>query len=151
MISGEFLLQLDSGDELVLKNQFTIFGMQSVLKAAFWDEHADWWIGLCSAIPADNIPLVGVNEPMQGVDGYERVYMPLNKLYWGVMGNVNGESYVESKVAIFTPDPETEWTPKVNRLFITDGAQVVAVSSAFPDGLQNVAAEIRAPYRLYFR
>ena len=150
MISGEFRIKLRSGDELVLPNQFTTFGMQSVLRAAFWDERDTWYIGLCATIPADNISLSNISEPPIGVDGYARVEMPLNKLHWGVMGNMNGESYVESKIAIFTPDPETEW-PAVNRLFITNGAQVIAVSSAFPDGLVNLSEELQAPYRLYFR
>ena len=147
-IGGEFILQLPSGGELVLQNQFTIIGIQQVLRAAFWQEELDWQIGLCAHNPASSIPLAAINEP-SGANGYLRQSMFGNLSNWPEMGVINGESFVQSRDFTFVATGAYDLA--VNRLFITDGTQVIAVSSALEGGLQYVDSDLTTRYRLYFR
>ena len=150
MISGEFIVT-DAKDqtELILPNQFTTLGLQQVLASAFWATPALWLMGMCQHNPGDNLALTSIGEPTLGVNGYARQDIRLDKTHWPIMGNVNGESYMESLAVVFPAS--AAWDKQVNRLFITDGTYVIAVSSAFPAGLLTISAPSTQKYRLYFR
>ena len=133
----------------IVPNQFTIFGMQSVIKAAFQGVTGLWYMGLCAHNPADILALQSLGEP-KNANGYVRQQLPLTSAHWPTVSNVNGESYVESRQVTFpiSADLDTE----VNRLFLTDGTQVIAISSPFDSGgLQLLNSPLTTRYRLYFR
>ena len=145
MIRGEYIL--DSGE--ILPNQFTTYGMQQVLKSAFWGEKRDWYMGLCARNPADMVTMDSLLEP-SAVNGYERQLLPLDKSGWSKIGIINGETFVESLAVNFTP-VNGPFDKFVNRLFLTDGDYVISISAAFPGGLQQIAAQVTQRYRLFFK
>lgn len=143
-IHGEFRLK----NGIVLRNQFTIFGMQSVLKAAFWSELTLWEMGLCAHNPGDNVALSTVREPTLGENGYTRQTVPLTQHNWPGIGVINGESYIESRLVTFAISDSVD--ESVNRLFLTDGDQVIAISSPLEGGLQLLDSPLSTSYRLFF-
>lgn len=149
MPRGEFQLHKACGDVLRIPNQFTVIGMQQIVRAAFWKTDYTWHIGLCAHNPADDIALYSVDEPTIGVNGYQRQELHLDSGNWPTIGVVNGETYVES--APFTFIATGAYDKMTNRMFITDGEQVIAISSALPGGLAAVSANLTSAYRLYFR
>lgn len=146
---GEFRVQLP-GRELVLRNQFTIYGVQAVLRSAFHGEAQNWYVALGSVLPGDTIVLSRINEPTVGVGGYAREPVPLGLTDWPIIGNVNGESYVETRQLAFIPSGPG-FDEQVSCMVLTDGNYVIAVSSEFEEGLHTVAGPIAVNYRLYFR
>lgn len=145
---GQFFVKLPSGDELVLKNQFTTIGMQQVLMAAFQQIPTVWYIGLCAHNPADGIALSEMQEPTVGFHGYARVPLTFGPVNWPELGVINGESFINSRPVIFVLTGAIDRT--VNRLFLTDGSNVIAVSSEIVGGLQVLAAPYTTSYRLFF-
>lgn len=149
MIRGEFITITPEGDEHVVPNQFTLFGVQTVLRAAFQAVATpNLWVGLGAHNPADMIALANVQEPSVA-NGYARQAIPAGLVNWPVIGLVNGEAYVETREFTFPISGVLD--AAVNRLFITDGAQVVSISSAFEAGLQFLSAPLITKYRLYLR
>lgn len=146
---GEFLIQLANGDTYVAPNQFTIIGMQQVLKAAFWGVPLDWYVGLCAHNPADSVVLGSLNEPTIGVSGYARDHVPGNPTDWAVISQINGESYAETRD--MTIPASAAHDAATNRLFITDTTQVIAISSPLIDGLLFRDEPLITKYRLFFR
>src|SRR5690606_23364848 len=130
---------------------FTLEGMQRLLKIAFQGDasYAVWEVGLCYTNPADSFPddaglSTSVGEP-DSTGGYTRFDLAQNSTDWPVVGDINGESYVESKEVLF--GATGAFSTPVNRLFLTgkkgDGNPssirvIWAVSSAFPDGPQLI-------------
>ncbi len=149
-IRGEFEISGLGPETIRVPNQFTTVGMQQVLKAAFWQQPSNWWIGLCAKNPADAIALASMNEPTIGVNLYARQSTIMNQLNWADIGVINGESYVESRELVF-PYGAGPYDKAFNRLFITDGALVIAVSAAIDGGVQVNTAQINTRYRLFFR
>lgn len=141
---------LDSGDELVLPNNFTVYGLQRVLKAAFWNERTDWFVGLCARNPGDTVSFESLNEPSIGVNGYQRQSIPFDNTGWPVISQVNNESYVETLLFTFSPTGPG-FDKDINRMFLTDGTGVIAISAAFPGGVFTVDTLLQQKYRLYFR
>lgn len=146
-IGGEFIIEL-ADEELILRNQFTTIGAQQVYRAAFWQESLSWWVGLCAHNPADTVALESLGEP-DGSNGYVRQNLAGNVSNWPTVSVVNGETYVESRQ--FTFPATGPYSAYINRLFITDGDSVIAISSALPDGLQIISADFTSRYRLYLR
>jgi len=148
MIRGEYVL-IENGVETIIPNQFTIFGTQTVMRAAFWQQPpANLWVGLCGHNPADNIILASIQEPSE-TNGYARVPLDMSEVSWPKIGSVNGESYVESRELIF--DLTDAIDVPVNRFFMTDGENVISISSAFRTGLQLYDSPIINKYRLFIR
>ena len=145
---GEFRIQLPDGCEHVVPNQFTTIGMQQILRRAFWGDALTWYAGLCAKNPGDVIPLNLINEPAV-LNGYDRQTLPLDINNWPTINQVNGESYVETRDFTFNLSGAT--SIQVNRLFLTDGNYVIAISSAFQAGLQFLSTPLTTRYRLYFR
>lgn len=150
MIRGEFTTMLPSGEEWIHPNNFTIYGVQKVIRAAFWNERTDWFVGLCARNPSDTISFESLNEPTIGVNGYARQEIPMDETGWPTISLANGEVYSESLLFTFTPDGG-DFDKEINRLFLTDGDGVIAVSSAFPGGVFVVDVPLIHKYRLYFR
>lgn len=145
MIRGEYILE----DGTIIPNQFTVLGMQAVVKAAFWNERRPWYMGYCAKNPGSLISMDSLLEPTIGVNGYQRQILTPDKPGWGKMGTINGETWIESRVVEF---PATgPYDQEVNRLFLTDGDNVLSISSAFPGGLQTISTPTQRRYRLFFR
>lgn len=143
MIHGEYIV-----NGIVVPNQLTIFGAQAIFRAAFWGETQDWEVGLCSRIPADLLLIGNMNEP-GATGGYARQPIPLGNPSWPTIGLVNNETYAETAAVVF---PCTEpYDTEVSRLFITDGTNVISVSSPIPGGLQIIEAELTTKYRIFLR
>lgn len=145
MFSGEFLI-----NGKWIRNHFTTIGAQAIFRAAFWQEHPDWFMGLCAHNPGDALQLGLLLEPTIGVNGYQRAELGMNAAHWTNIGHVNGNNYVETREVEFEPaggafDRET------NRLFLTDGLEVIAVSSPMEAGLVAQATLLKTKYRLYIR
>lgn len=147
---GEFVFRskAEPGVEHVFLNQFTIYGAQSILRGAFWGDDLEWFVGLCAHNPADSISLSAVNEPAIA-NGYARQSLALNQANWPTIDTINGESYVESREFSFDLTDDTDIP--VNRLFLTDGTYVVAISSPLPEGLGILDAPYSSTYRLFLR
>lgn len=148
--SGEFIIHGKKGVEHVIPNSFTTLGMQQVLKSAFWNQIPTWYLGLCAHNPGDFVALANVVEPTIGTRGYARVPLHLDTVNWPTIANVNGESYVETRACQFTPSG-IGFDVQINRLFLTDGANVIAISAGMEEGIHTVAALLTTSYRLYFR
>ena len=146
MIRGEYSVRIGDGPERIIPNQFTIVGMQTIMKAAFWQIIPSLHIGLCNNNIASMLSLAAIQEPDE-VDGYARQPVPMNQVNWPVISSVNGESYVESREITF-PLTGGVSTP-VGRLFITDGTHVISISSEFMDGVQVYEDPIITKYRLF--
>ena len=149
-LSGEFIItDPETGVEHCIPNQFTVFGMQQVLYAAFQGAEPTWYMGVCAVNPADSLALNAINEPTEGVNGYARSALILNSTNWPTISNINGESYVESRDVTFVATGA--YDSQVNRFFLTDGTYVIAVSSPMEEGLHTVSTTFTAKYRLWFR
>lgn len=146
--AGEFIITDRAWNEHVFPNQFTIAGAQQVMLAAFRQEQLNWFVGLCAHNPGDNIALPNVQEP-SGLNGYARVALPGDSTNWPTIGQINGETYVESRN--FTFVSTGPYDIATNRLFITDGTSVIAVSSPLEGGIGFVEADVTTKYRLWFR
>lgn len=145
MIGGEFYV-----NGVWVPNHFTSIGAQAVLKAAFWQEHPDWFMGLCAHNPGDALQLGLLLEPTIGTNGYERVELGMNAAHWTNIGQVNGNNYVESREVEFIPAGGA-FNRETNRLFLTDGLEVIAVSSPLEAGLVAQSTPLTTKYRLYLR
>lgn len=144
MIRGGFMV----GDVWV-PNQFTIIGVQAVIRAAFWQEPIDWYVGMCAHNQADSISLASVQEPGP-TNGYVRQHLEGDLTNWPTIGLINGESYIESRPFTF-PGPGP-YDVATNRMFLTDGANVIAISGPRPEGeLSFDPLPVNTRYRLYFR
>lgn len=150
MISGEFTIERPGREPLVLPNQFTVVGMQQVLRAAFWQQPQNWYVGLCAKNPGDAVALGDLNEPTIGVNGYARQAVPMDQANWGTLNVINNESYVRSRAVTF-PFVVGPYDKQFNRMFITDGTYVIAISAPHPDGLQENDSDFVQTYTLYFR
>lgn len=150
MIRGEYHSKdPKTGLWTVLPNLFTLVGWNQILAAAFQGAVLDWDVGLCNTIPAVELTLLGIGEPTVGTGGYARQALAQNDTDWEEIGQVENESYVLSKEFTF-PHAGPAYSGAVNRLFITDGVDVISVSSAFPVPITyDVASTHR--YKLYFR
>lgn len=136
---------------ITIPNQFTVYGMQRVLKAAFWNEKVNWYMGLCARNPDDFISMDSLNEPTIGVNGYQRQLVPMTAIGWPEIGVVNSESYVESLPFSFTAVGGS-FDKLINRLFFTDGDYVLSVSAAMPGGLRAITnSTYSSQYRLFFK
>lgn len=148
-LGGEFIIRDVDGNEHCIPNQFTVVGMQQVLGAAFQGETPTWYMGLCASAPADSIALSSLAEPTVGVNGYARQALPLTAPNWPTLGNINGESYIESREVTFVATGA--YDVQVNRFFLTDGTYVIAISSPMEEGVHSVTVSFTALYRLWFR
>ncbi len=143
-IRGEYIS--DSGEKSA--NQFTLAGMKAVLESAFRETSPGWFMGLCAHNPANAIALASVNEPTIGVNGYARQPLNLNAASWPVIGTINNETYVESISVTFALTGAVD--KGVNRLFLTDGTDVLSISSPFAKVAEVLDSPVSHKYRLYF-
>lgn len=128
-------------------NIFTLVGWAQILAAAFQGDSLDWDVGLCNTIPAVALDIENIGEP-DATNGYVRQALAQNDTDWPTIGQIENESYIESKDITFPASGA--YSASVNRLFITDGIDVISVSSAFEEAVIYDEPSVHR-YRLYFR
>lgn len=147
MIRGEYEYRIGDGPWQIAPNQFTIVGMQKILKSAFWQEIPLLYMGLCNHNPGSMIGLASVQEP-SATNGYARQSVPMNQVNWPIISSINGESYIESREVIF--DLSGALSIPIGRFFLTDGVDVFSISSELQGGVQVYDEPITNRYRLFF-
>ncbi len=155
-MGGEVIF--DNG--LVLPNQFTIAGKSQFVKSAFRGDTAIWHIGAGFCQFSDDLTLAEIVEP-QPTTKYVRARTDIRSASsktarWATIEFVDDEWYAETPLLRFTgtdspPGPGMSWSAE--RMFIVDQStsDVIAVSSAFPDGTRLIDYEFNVKYRLWFR
>lgn len=152
---GEFI----RGDGLIVPNNITTYGADSIFRAALLDAGYDFYIGLANCNPDPLLDANALNEPTSGVYGYSRQAIPRDSTGWTVTSTLNGETYFESKNFVFEAGGGAFDKP-INRLAIinglaTSGVIVVALSSPLPSPIlitPDVDVSLRTfKYRIYGR
>jgi hypothetical protein len=149
-LQGEFLYK-----GKWIPNQFSFKGAENILRAAFRDDTIEpFYVGLCNVNLADTYPQADLaafstmNEPA-ATNGYERQLLARDTTDWPIYGQINNETYIESKDILFTATGA--YSKVSSRFFLLSGVFVWAVSSAFPDGPTTIDETFSTKYRLYLR
>jgi len=129
-------------------NIFTIVGLQAVFGAAFQGDALTWHVGLCDVNPGPVLDLMDIGEPTSA-NGYLRQSLDQGATDWPTIGVIQNEIYVESKE--FTFPATGAYSGAVTRLFLTDGTDVISVSSVLNGAPITYDAASIHRYRLYFR
>jgi hypothetical protein len=114
MIRGEFHFM----NGLIVPNNITLFGAQSILTGALRDSISDFHIGLCNAVFEPELAIQDVTEPTLATNGYARLAVERSIVGWPSGGLVNDEPFLESKALVWTPVGGPFDQP-VTRMFIT--------------------------------
>ena len=150
-MKGEFI----RGDGLVIPNNITNAGVAILAEAALRGVVTEFWLGLCKAVPVDDLTVADVIEPTL-TSGYQRFQLERSIVGWPEDGTLNGEFYLESKQVTWNPiDP---FSTPVSRLMLldaqTDGT-LIALSSAMPAEIlfdeDTPLPSRQFRYRLYLR
>lgn len=92
MLRGEFI----TGRGEVIPNNITVFGADSILKAAMANIAPTFWVGLCDGVASPTLQVGALQEPTIGVNGYNRIQIARSTVGWPNSGQVNNEPYIES-------------------------------------------------------
>jgi hypothetical protein len=133
MLRGEFIF----ANGLVIPNNITTVGAQTVLAAALRNTVPSFWVGLCSAVYQPDLAIEDLIEPTLATHGYVRQAVARDSTGWPSDGVVNGEVFFESLPLVWqaTGGP---FDQPITRMFIC-GTQsgltgpVFCLSSAIPD------------------
>lgn len=155
MLRGEFI----RADGLVIPNNITTFGIETILGLALRSEDASFYVGLCSAVYVPDLTALDITEPTIGVNGYDRIEIPRDDTGWPGNGAVNDQPYLESDFLTWEASGGN-FDKSVSRMFIIlDAAStsdpVFALSAALPDEFVITPAtpesERKFKYRIYGR
>jgi hypothetical protein len=117
MLRGEF--RFDDG--LVIPNNITIAGAQTILAAALRNTVPTFFVGLCSAVYAPDLDLEDIVEPAIATNGYARLAVARDSVGWPSDGLVNGEVYFESLPLVWVA-AGGPFSQPVTRMFICGSA-----------------------------
>lgn len=131
---GEFI----RGDGLVIPNNITTYGAESILRAAMRRDPLDLHIGLANCDPSPTLDLSELNEPTIGTNGYARQTVSQDSTDWEVVGDLSGEPYIETREFVFAATDSGFDKPITRPVIVnspteTDGQLVVAVGTAVAD------------------
>lgn len=155
MFRGEFRF----ANGLILPNNITVAGVQTILDLAFRDTAVDFWVGLCSATYEPDLLIQDLVEPTIGTNGYARQQIARSALGWPGDGLANNEPYVESDSLIWAASGGA-FDQAITRMFIcfseTDlTGDVFALSASLPAELTIDEATLEADrtfkYRVFAR
>lgn len=149
MIRGEYeSWDKKNGIWIKTPNLFTLVGWNQLLLAAFQGVAFEWDVGLCNTTPAvDGLTLAGIGEPT-GASDYARQSLDAGDTNWPDVDEIENTPFVRSRE--FTFPASGEYSAPVTRLFMTDGVDVISVSSAFAESTLFDAPSTHR-YTLYFR
>jgi hypothetical protein len=155
MLRGEFRFQ----NGLVVPNNITTYGCESILKAFLRADPFAFYIGLCDAVPDPNLKIQDVTEPTLATNGYARLAVARDSIGWPGDGLVNGEAYVESLPLVWAAAGGNFDQP-ITRMFLTPEesalvGEVFCLSGPLPEGF-TIEPTTPEPdrtfkYRLYLR
>lgn len=155
MLRGEFR----RADGLVIPNNVTTAGTLAILNLAFRGTNDTLWIGLCEAVYEPDLLIQDVDEPTLATNGYVRKELQANLTDWPTAGELNGETYIESKDLIWVASGGA-FDHAISRMFASfeESAlvgDVFALSAALPESItidEDTPPENRTfRYRLYLR
>lgn len=152
---GEFI----RSDGLVIPNNITTVGVQTLLGAALRNTVPTFWVGLCSAVYQPDLRIEDLTEPTLATNGYARLAVTRDNVGWPSDGVVNGEVYFET-LSLIWQAVGGPFDKPVTRMFLC-GSQngvtgdVYALSAALPDDLiidlTTGISDRTFKYRLYAR
>lgn len=155
LFRGEFI----RSDGVVIPNNVTTVGVQTILGAALRNTVPVLWVGLCSAVFAPDLRIEDLAEPTLATNGYARLAVSRDNIGWPSDGVVNGEAFFETLQLVWTATGGPFDKP-ITRMFIC-GTQngltgdVYALSAALPNDLTINPATLLADrtfkYRLFAR
>lgn len=154
MLRGEF--RTPSG--LVIPNNITKFGAETILAAALRNTVPTFWVGLVDGVPDPALLIQNLQEP-SFTNGYGRIQIARSNVGWPGAGDVNGEPYLESGWLTFAASGGN-FSKSIRRMMIvatqsgTTG-NVIALSAALP-ALRLITpttplADRQFKYRIYLR
>ena len=155
MFKGEF----HRGNGLVIPNNVTIFGAQSILQGFARNTVPTFWVGLCNAVYEPDLTLADIEEPTIATNGYARLPISRDSTGWPGDGLVNNEPYIESLNLVWAATGGA-FDKAVTRMFITPEesalvGDIFCLSGALPDELtidEDTAEVDRSfKYRLFAR
>lgn len=150
---GEFI----RGDGLVIPNNITNLGVESILKKALRGDAFTLFMGLCNCAPNPELRQEDLNEPGLGF-GYARIAVETTNIGWPMQGTINGEVFFESQACVFAP--AQPWIPVSRPYFSisqTDivGRKVFSLGATLPNTViltpTTPVAERTFKYRIYGR
>jgi len=135
MLRGEFRFK----NGLVVPNNITTAGVQTILAAALRNTVPTFFVGLCSAVYQPDLQIEDIVEPTIATNGYARLAVTRDAVGWPSDGQVNGEVYFESLDLVWEA-VDGPFDQPVTRMFIcsdSDAAtgDVFCLSAALPDDL----------------
>jgi len=155
MLRGEFRFK----NGLVIPNNVTTFGAQTILDLALRAHVADFYVGLCQGVYTPDLQIESLIEPTIGVNGYARLALARNDVDWPTAGLLNGQPYLESKDLVWLAVGAAFDKP-ITRMFIAPSADAVVgnlfcLSGALPAeltiGPDTIESDRTFNYRLYLR
>ncbi len=155
MLRGEFI----RADGLVIPNNLTIFGADTLLKAALRNTVPTFWVGLVDGVPETELQIEDLDEPTIGTNGYARQQITRDSTGWPVADVLNGEPYLESLWLTWAASGGS-FDQAIRRLMIvpsqTDITGDVFALSAPLEGLVTIGVatvedDRKFKYRLYLR
>ena len=155
MFRGEFRC----ANGLVIPNNVTIFGAQSILAGFARNDVPTFFVGLCNAVYEPDLTLADIEEPTIATNGYARIPLARDAIGWPSDGLVNNEPYVESLSLVWAA-VDGEFDKAVTRMFITPEetalvGDLFCISGALPDELivdpDTLEADRTFKYRLFAR
>lgn len=139
MIRGQFI----RGDGLVLPNNVTDLGCQTILAAALQHSVVTYYLGLIQGVYDPAMAYADITEPTIGTNGYARQALASSNVGWPTAGSLNGERFMRSKNCVFVPTGPG-FDKSITRVALFDGATtaagILAISSPLPAPVQLLAA-----------
>lgn len=143
---------------LIVPNNVTTYGIQSILAMALQNTDLNLWVGLCSAVYEPDLQIEDVVEPTIGVNGYVRKAIMRDNTGWPTAGLVNLQPYLETDDLIW--EPSGEFDQSFSRMFIcthetnTTG-NIFAISGSLNEEVvwdeTTLEADRTLKYRIYSR
>lgn len=155
MPRGEFRFQ----NGLVIPNNVTIFGAQSILAGFARNTVPTFFVGLCNAVYEPDLTLADIEEPTIGVNGYARLALSRDATGWPSDGLVNNEPYIESLTLVWAA-VGGPFDKAVTRMFLTPEesalvGDIFCLSGALPEELtidtDTLEVDRSFKYRLFAR
>ena len=138
-LRGEFRF----ANGLIVPNNVTTAGRLEILRMAFTGNTravvaagANFYVGICTAIPSDALQANQLVEPTIGVNGYARLPVSRDGVGWTTDGVVNNETFIQTKDLVFAA-VGGPFSAAVSRLFLTTSlnavtGNIIALSAALP-------------------
>jgi hypothetical protein len=152
---GEFRFR----NGLVLPNNISLTGAKVILESAFNLVTRSWYVALVSGAPTIDMTQGDMTEPTIGVGGYARASLAHSPSGWPIIGDVNGQAYVESALVSFAATAGEQFDEAIQRMALvltetrTPLSPVIALSAPLPAELiidsSTPASDREFTYRIY--